>query len=139
MDDHDTAPRYLLLPIGTNLSILDLAAEIYDVVARCEMVEVPTFTDALPPVDHSAILNGPIMSGRFSERDPSEQSLPSASEQMRQDTLIRMAKEGKLTTKDIQLMSMEDYAIVRNVLLMHVDQALQGKTYYEKFKAITNT
>jgi hypothetical protein len=136
MGDHDTAPKYLLLPIGTNLGIMDLAADIYDIDTRIAAVEAPAFTDELlPTISAKAILDGPI----FQHELPAIDHSPSASEQLRQDTLIRMAKDGKLTNKDIQLMSMEDYALVRSLLLAQVDQALRGKTAYQKFKDITSS
>jgi hypothetical protein len=34
---------------------------------------------------------------------------------------------------------MEDYALVRSLLLAQVDQALRGKTAYQKFKDITSS
>ena len=133
MDEHGTAPGYLLLPINTSVEISEMAAEIYDVeTVRSFGADVPRFATALPePVNHSKLFKeAPTASQRLSERDPLEQSVPkppSSDELRRQAAIIQLAETGQLTAHDIQMMSMEDYVLVRGILGRQMARAVAGK------------
>lgn len=107
MAEHpNTQPRWLVLPPNTPEAIQDLATEIYDVPVVLDDIEVPWFSTAT--LDQKPDLTWPG-SRRFSV--------------MR---LRELAQTGQLTAEDINGLSMEEYAAVRDILLRRVPKTLRG-------------
>jgi len=128
MDTHDEAPLWLIVPPETTDEIMDLAEEIYDTpVVRSKTIEVPYFTAIAPAAPKPSAMDltrGPIFTPN-----------PAV---VARSKLIQRAKEGRLTTAEIQQMSMEDYAAVRGYLLAQMEAATKGKSFGEVFGKFTD-
>ncbi len=112
-------PTWLILPEGTPDEIVAMAQEIYDVPTILDDIEIPWFT-TIKPADMP-----PTEPPKPDRLDPMDQ--PVKGKSFTRQRLLEAAQQGTLTAEDIRNMSMEEYAMVRGLLLNSVrNQGLKG-------------
>ncbi len=115
-ENPETLPKWLVLPSNTPDAIVDMAQEIYDVPTVLDDIEVPWFTTIAP---------APPAPPKPDRLDPMD--VPVSGGNFHRQRLLEAARQGTLTAEDIQKMSMEEYALVRGLLLNQVrNQGLKG-------------
>lgn len=115
-ENPETLPKWLVLPSNTPDAIVDMAQEIYDVPTVLDDIEVPWFTTIAP---------APPAAPKPDRLDPMD--VPVSGGNFHRQRLMEAARQGTLTAEDIRKMSMEEYALVRGLLLNQVrNQGLKG-------------